>query len=207
MPVYQVAHAGIPFTLMQRDKIARGITRIHHDVTNAPEPFVRVVFEPMPFGNIYTAGEVDASIVLLGNVRAGRSEVQRQQLVERCYALLREVTGADPTQIVIGLNELPSTWLMEAGFFMPEPTDEAESAWIARLQSAYPGKFDGWGGAGQHPEVAADDDEATRLERLRHLAERYLTVARGQGHDVRTLLGQLTELVTDNGSSVPAGRR
>jgi phenylpyruvate tautomerase PptA (4-oxalocrotonate tautomerase family) len=206
MPVYQVAHAGIPFTLMQRDRIARGITRIHHDVTHAPEPFVRVVFEPMPYGNIYTAGEIDTSIVLFGNVRAGRSEVQRRQLVEQCYALLREVTGADPGQIVVGLNELPSTWLMEAGFFMPEATDEAESAWIARLQDAYPGRYDEWGGEGKHPEVASDD-EATRLERLRHLTERYLTVARGQGHDVRSLLGQLTELVGDDGPSVPAGRR
>lgn len=205
MPVYQVAHAGIPFTLMQRDRIAQGITRIHHDVTNAPEPFVRVVFEPMPFGNIYTAGEVGSSIVLFGNVRSGRSEVQRRQLVERCYALLREVTGAHPSQIVVGLNELPSTWLMEAGFFMPEATDEAESAWIAQLQDAYPGQFDEWGGEGKHPEVASAD-EATRRERLRHLAERYLTVARGQGHDVRSLIGQLTELVGDGGSSVPAGR-
>jgi phenylpyruvate tautomerase PptA (4-oxalocrotonate tautomerase family) len=206
MPVYQVAHAGIPFTLMQRDRIARGITTIHHEVTNAPEPFVRVVFQPMPFGNIYTAGEVEASIVVSCGVRAGRSEVARRQLVERCYALVREVTGARPSQIVVALNELPSTWLMEAGFFMPEPTDEAESAWIAQLQDAYPGEFDEWGEEGKHPEVTADD-EGTRVERLRHLAERYLTVARGQGHDVRSLIGQLTELVSEDGASVPAGRR
>jgi phenylpyruvate tautomerase PptA (4-oxalocrotonate tautomerase family) len=196
MPVYQVAHAGIPFTLLQRDAIARGITRIHHEVTNAPEPFVRVAFQPMPFGNIYTAGEVEGSIVVFGNVRAGRSELQRRQLVQGCYDVVREASGAHPSQIVVGLNELPSSWLMEAGFFMPEPTDEAESAWIAGLQETFPGQFDAWGGGGKHPEIVTTvDDEATRLEQLRHLSERYLTIARGQGHDVRTLLGQLTELV------------
>ena len=197
MPVYQLAHAGIPFTIIQRDRLARGITKIHHDVTNAPEPFVRIVFEALPFGNIYTAGEIAPSIVLSGNIRAGRSEVMRQQIVERCYALIRDVTGAAPNQIVVAVNELPSSWLMEAGFFLPEPTDQAEAVWIAQLQAAYPGDFDDWGGDGAHPEIDTDgtEDEAGRLARLRHLTERYVTVARGQGHDVRAMIGQLAELL------------
>lgn len=194
MPVYQLGHAGVPLSILQRDRLAKGITTIHHDETNAPEPFVRVIFEPLPYGAIYTAGEIAPSVLVSGLIRAGRSEVIRQRLVRRIYDLVSEVTKCPPDQIGVEVHELPSSWLMEAGFFLPEPTDEAETAWIKQLQETYPGQFDGWGGEGQHPALATVDDE-TRLAQLRHLAQRYLEVGKGQGHDVRAMLGQLGELV------------
>jgi hypothetical protein len=67
---------------------------------------------------------------------------------------------------------------MKAGF-MPEPTEEAEAAWIAQLQHANPGGPDG-GVDGEHPEITTSDDESTRRAHLRHLTQRYLEVAVGR---------------------------
>lgn len=193
MPVYQVVHSGIPFTLTQRDRLARGMTKIHHDVTNAPEPFVRIVFQPAPFGTIYTAGEIAPSIVVNGNIRDGRSQAARQEIIQRIYDLVIDVTDATPSQIVVALHEVPNTWIMEAGYFMPAANDADEDAWIATLQRAYPGEFDEWGSGGKAPSLETDEDEQTRLQRLRALTERYAMIARRNGHDVKSLLGQLAD--------------
>lgn len=193
MPVYQVAHSGLPLTLTQRDRLARGITKIHHDVTNAPEPFVRIVFQPIPFGLLYTAGEIAPSIIVAGNIRDGRSEASRQQIIQRCYDLVTEVTDAMPSQIVVTVDEVPYSWIMEAGYFMPPANDAAEDAWIAQLQRAYPGEFDEWGASGKAPALETEADDQSRLQRIRQLTERYAMIARRNGHDVKTLLGQMAE--------------
>ncbi|MBM9466671.1 tautomerase family protein [Nakamurella leprariae] len=205
MPIYQVAHCGLPLTVTQRDRLARGITRIHHDVTNAPEPFVRIVFQPVPFGLMYTAGELAPSIIVHGSIRDGRSEVARQQIVQRCYDLVVDVTSAAPNQVVVSIDEVPYSWIMEAGYFMPPANDTAEGAWIAQLQAAYPGDFDDWGSGGKAPEMDGDRDDQSRLQRLRRLTDRYVTLARGQGQDVRSLFGQLIDQLGPEPATEPAG--
>lgn len=95
VPVYQFAHSGVPLGRAERDRLARGITEIHHSETNAPEPFVRVVFEPMPLGTVYTAGEVSPSVLLNCGIRAGRSGAIRRRIIHRCYDLVSEVTQSE----------------------------------------------------------------------------------------------------------------
>lgn len=74
MPGYQFVHSGVPLELAERDRLARGITEIHHSETNAPEPFIRVGFEPLPLGTVYTGGEVSPSVLLNCGIRSGRSD-------------------------------------------------------------------------------------------------------------------------------------
>lgn len=207
MPIYQVVHSGLPLTLTQRDRLARGITAIHHDATNAPEPFIRVAFQPVPFGLLYTAGDLAPSLIVAGHIRDGRSEAVRQEIVRRIYGLAAEVTEATPSQIVVSVDEVPAGWIMEAGYFMPPANDEAENAWIAQLQQAYPGEFDAWGGGGKAPDLDADVDDSTRMRRLRQLTERYMMIARRNGHDVRSLFGQLTDQLKEPSSEVAGGSR
>jgi phenylpyruvate tautomerase PptA (4-oxalocrotonate tautomerase family) len=136
MPVYQFAAIGVPLEEDQRDRLAEGITEIHSSETGAPEPFIRVVFLPIPYGFGYTAGGVAPSIVVNGGIRAGRSDATRHAIMRRIHELVLEVTDVPAGQIVVSTMDLPSNWLMEAGLIMPQPIPEEEAAWIAKLEAA-----------------------------------------------------------------------
>ena len=115
-----------------------------HEVTQAPEPFIRVVFQPMPLGLMYTAGEIAPSFILHAGCRAGRSDATRSELLARLHDVVAEVTELPPDQIIVAISETPSSWLMEAGMVMPEPIPAAEAAWIAEIKKRFPGKYDEW---------------------------------------------------------------
>ena len=143
MPVYQVVTSGIDLSQEQRDTLAKRLTETHHRVTQAPEPFIRIVFQPMPLGLIYSTGEIAPALILAG-CRAGRSDATRTQLLQELYHDLREVTDVPAEQIVVAISETPSPWLIEAGMVMPQATHDDEAAWIERLRQEYPGKYDSY---------------------------------------------------------------
>lgn len=142
MPIYQVVTSGVDLSKEQRDTLAERFTNVHHEVTQAPEPFIRVVFTPMPLGLMYTAGKVEPSFVLAAGCRAGRSENTRHELIGKLYDVVRDVTDLPPDQIFIAATDTPSSWLMEAGLILPEPTHDREVAWMKQLQEMFPGKYD-----------------------------------------------------------------
>lgn len=141
MPIYQVVTVEVDLGKTQRDRLAAGLTEIHHDETQAPEPFIRVVFQPLPLGLAYTAGRVEPSFLLSCGIRAGRSEATRHSILRRCYDLVRDVTDLPPTQIFVAAPELLSSWLLEAGLILPEPNPEAERTWVQELERLYPGQL------------------------------------------------------------------
>lgn len=143
MPVYQCVTAGIDLTENQRDRIAAGITTIHHEETQAPEPFIRVAFTPLPQGLMYTAGKVENTVLISGGIRAGRSEVTRRNILRRLHALVIDVVDVPIDQVVVVVNDVPNGWILEAGLPMPEPTPEAEAAWDAELRALLPERYAG----------------------------------------------------------------
>ena len=142
MPIYQVVTSGVELTAEQRNTLAKRFTETHHEVTQAPEPFIRVVFQPMPLGLMYTAGEIAPSFVLGAGCRGGRSEDTRHELMQKLYEVIREVTALPPDQIFVAATDTPASWLMEAGLVLPEPVPDAEAAWMTKLQTLFPGKYD-----------------------------------------------------------------
>lgn len=199
MPVYQLVHSGIPLSLSERDRLAQGILEIHHSETNAPEPFVRVVFTPLPLGTIYTAGKISPSVLLSCGIRAGRTQEVRQSIIRRCYDLLAEVTQAPADQIFVVVEEAESSWIMEAGFFLPEPDDASEAAWIADLQQAYPGQYDEWGPGGKRPidHTGVMSGVTERAAELRRLTEQLLAQTEREGADALKVLQPLQDFVGD----------
>lgn len=143
MPVYQCVTAGVDLTDDQRERIAHGITTIHHDETQAPEPFIRVAFEPLPLGLMYTAGKIEPSIIITGGIRYGRGEAVRRRIMDRLHQLAVEVTGSPEDQVLIVVQDVPNAWAMEAGIVMPEPTAEAEAEWARQLAEKLPHRFAG----------------------------------------------------------------
>ncbi|MDO8188514.1 tautomerase family protein [Conexibacter sp. JD483] len=136
MPLYECSTPSGMLDADQRQRLAAGITRIHAEETQAPEPFIRVVFDELAEGCGFTAGVPAPSVILRGGIRAGRSEDTRRAILTRSFELLREVTGAPAETIVISVMDFPSQWASEAGFILPEPTPEAEAAWLDDLEAA-----------------------------------------------------------------------
>jgi phenylpyruvate tautomerase PptA (4-oxalocrotonate tautomerase family) len=141
MPVFQIVTSGVDLTEEQRSSLATSITRTHHEITGAPDPFIRVAFTPMPLGLMYTAGRIEPSFVLSGVCRAGRSDQTRRELLLKLYEVVQAVVDLPPDQVLVAINESPSSWLMEGGLVLPEPTHDAEVAWMAQLNEMFPGKY------------------------------------------------------------------
>ncbi|MCD2191956.1 tautomerase family protein [Actinomycetospora endophytica] len=141
MPVYQVVTSGVELTEEQRDALATRFTDTHHEVTGAPDPFVRIVFQPLPLGLMYTAGRVEPSLILSAGCRGGRSEQTRHELMTKLYEVIQDVVGLPADQVVVVVSDTPSSWIIEAGMVLPEPTHDAEALWMKKLDEMFPGKY------------------------------------------------------------------
>lgn len=107
-------------------KIAEAVTRIHCEVTDAPPTFVHVFFfedAPMP-------PLADKSAMIYGQIRAGRTDVQKAQIAAEMGAALCEHTGLTPDAVHVFTTDTPASWVMEGGDVLPEPGEEEE--WLAR---------------------------------------------------------------------------
>ncbi len=105
MPVYSCS---TPLTLCAetRRAIAKEFTRIHHEFTGAPEPFVNIVFLDLPYGSHYLAGEVRENGTLINAiVRAGRSLETRQALLKSLSGAWSHLTGQPERKLVIRVEE------------------------------------------------------------------------------------------------------
>ncbi|MBV9720945.1 MAG: tautomerase family protein [Mycobacterium sp.] len=144
MPIYQVITGGVELNGGQRDVLAKRFTEVHHAVTNAPEPFIRVIFQALQPGLIYTAGEVTPSFILIAGCRGGRTDDTRLKLMKELHAVIRMVTNMPEDQIVIVVSDTPASWVMEAGMVLPETHHETEAAWMQELQAKFPGKYENY---------------------------------------------------------------
>ncbi|MEO1642320.1 MAG: tautomerase family protein [Pseudomonadota bacterium] len=106
-------------------KIAKDITDIHCDVTDAPPTFVHAFFfeeaAHQPLGE-HTA-------FLFGQIRSGRTEEQKQDIRERMAASISAHAGIPVDQILVMTTDTPAKWVMEGGDLLPEPGEEAD--WLA----------------------------------------------------------------------------
>ena len=105
--------------------IARDITDIHCDVTGAPPTFVHAFFfeeaPHVPLG--------DSKALLFGQIRAGRTERQKAEMLERMSESIHIHTGIARADIAASTTDTPASWVMEGGDLLPEPGEE--ESWLA----------------------------------------------------------------------------
>jgi phenylpyruvate tautomerase PptA (4-oxalocrotonate tautomerase family) len=134
MPIYQCVTSK---TLSPETKaaIAKEITRIHVELTAAPEPFINVVFSDLPLGSHYLAGAVRENGTLISAiVRAGRTLETRQALLKSLSAAWSRLTGQPERNLILKVEEADPAVIMEAGLIMPRPGEEA--AWMEANKTA-----------------------------------------------------------------------
>ncbi|WOE75213.1 hypothetical protein [Alterisphingorhabdus coralli] len=124
MPLYLCnAHAGV-IPEAAKAKIAKDITDIHCEQTDAPPTFVHAFFfedAPMPpLGN--------ATVHLHGNIRAGRDDATKEEIVKQMRQSVARHSGIALENITMSTQDVPAHWVMEGGDLLPEPGEEA--AWL-----------------------------------------------------------------------------
>ena len=112
-----------------KQAIAKDITRIHCEVTDAPPQLVHTIFlegatRPPLEGK--TAS-------LFGSIRSGRTEAQKRQITETMGQSIERHAGIAVDEIRAVASDIPASWVMEGGHIFPEPGEEA--AWLEKHEA------------------------------------------------------------------------
>jgi phenylpyruvate tautomerase PptA (4-oxalocrotonate tautomerase family) len=125
MPLYRCSVAPGLSSYEQRSRIAKEVTRIHCEVTDALAGFVHAFFADDRDGRL-PAGK---RAVLLGSIRRGRTPEQKQRLRDEMARALADTLGVALDEVAVVVVEVPARWVMEGGRVLPEPGEDA--AWLA----------------------------------------------------------------------------
>jgi phenylpyruvate tautomerase PptA (4-oxalocrotonate tautomerase family) len=133
MPTYTVYATRGELSDRQKGAIASGITNTHSRVTGAQGFFAQVVFIEVEAGNWFMGGKKLAArqLFLTGSVRGGRPVEMKNQLVSGLCDLLCEAADFPKSGVWVYLNELPPSHMIEYGYVLPEPGQEA--AWLESM--------------------------------------------------------------------------
>ena len=133
MPTYVCwARAGL-LSPDQRQRIAKSITEIHHDVALAPRYFVQVVFNDLKSQTHFVAGtEAEPNhIWIRADIRSGRTQDQKCRLMTRIVDDVCTITGAPRESVWVYISDIPGSSVLEFGHILPQPGEE--DAWFTKL--------------------------------------------------------------------------
>ena len=133
MPTYTVTNSNFNLSSKQQKKLAEGITKVHNIVTGANTYFAQVIFNKTNKNNHFMGGKKvkEASMFLLGQIRAGRSKKVKDKLITDLKDVLVKNSKLDETQIWVYINDLPPSQMIEYGAVLPESGKENE--WFTNL--------------------------------------------------------------------------
>ena len=128
MPTYTVTNSNFNLTSNQQKKLAEGITKVHNVVTGANTYFAQVIFNKTKKNNHFMGGKKvkEASIFLLGQIRAGRPKKIKDRLISDLKNILVKKTKLDETQVWVYIVDLPPSQMIEYGAVLPESGKELQ---------------------------------------------------------------------------------
>ena len=117
----------------QRQRIAKSITEIHHDVALAPRYFVQVIFSELEPHSHYVGGaEAEPNhIWIRADIRSGRTQEQKGRLLTRIVDDVCAISDVSRENIWVYVSDIPGTSVVEFGHILPQPGEE--DAWFAKL--------------------------------------------------------------------------
>ncbi|MBU3626064.1 4-oxalocrotonate tautomerase [Polynucleobacter sp. JS-Safj-400b-B2] len=133
MATYTVNYAGFSLTTHQRFTIAKAITKIHADVTGAEAYFAQVIFKQLDLHDCFIGGILldEPHLFLSGQIRSGRSEQMKKQLLVELEVALQSASGLAGHQIWAYIDEITPGQMVEYGQILPAVGDE--SIWFSTL--------------------------------------------------------------------------
>jgi phenylpyruvate tautomerase PptA (4-oxalocrotonate tautomerase family) len=140
MPIYRCLVQQNRFNAEQKSKLACEITRIHAEVTGAPEIFVDVIFDEAAQGDWFTGGELSSRSIIQAHIRAGRTVEQKTRLLSSISRSWKLVTGQPEQDLEITLTDFEAKNIMRGGMLLPEAGEEHQ--WLEQLEAATSGAIE-----------------------------------------------------------------
>ena len=136
MPTYVCSAAGGRLTPDQKAEIVRSITAIHHEETGAPRYLVQVIFYDVAPDSHYIAGRPAPAnqIWVRGDIRSGRTNEQKSQMLRRIMRDIAKASGAAEDTVWVYLSDIPAENIAEYGRVLPPPGKE--DTWFSSLPDA-----------------------------------------------------------------------
>jgi phenylpyruvate tautomerase PptA (4-oxalocrotonate tautomerase family) len=122
MPLYTITTQANVLNSPAKTDLAEKLTAFHADYADIPRNWVHIVFHEYSIGSGFTAGTPAPTAALTLLIRTGRSADYKQEMLKRLWSLLQAATGAADEEIVLGIQEVPSSQAMEMGRLMPDVT-------------------------------------------------------------------------------------
>lgn len=140
MPIYRCLVQKNRLDGEQKRKVASEITRIHAEVTGAPESFVDVIFGEMVRGDWFTGGELSSRSLIQAHIRAGRTDEQKTRLMSAISQSWKQVTGQAEQDLEITLTDIEAKNIMRGGMLLPRAGEEHQ--WLEEFEAATSGAIE-----------------------------------------------------------------
>ena len=118
MPLYIAIVQDDTVSAETKAKIAEEITRIHATMMKVPKSFVRVIFLSYTNGSGFTGGEQGPTASLNCVMRSGHTLEDKTDMLQQLWTTFQGLTGIATDQLVLSLQEIPSSNAMEMGQIM-----------------------------------------------------------------------------------------
>lgn len=119
MPLYTLTTQSGVLSNEAKASLADELATFHADYSGVPKEWVQVVFQDYASGSGFSAGKPAAVAALILQIRTGRSEEYKREMVQQLWKIFQRATEAPDNHIVIGVNEVPPSQAMEMGKVMP----------------------------------------------------------------------------------------
>ena len=133
MATYSVYYAGLSLTTHQKFELAKAITKIHADITGAEAYFAQVIFKALDMHDCFIGGVLldEPHIFLNGQIRSGRSEQMKKQLLVELEIAMQSASKLAGHQIWAYIDEIVPGQMIEYGQLLPAVGED--SVWFSRL--------------------------------------------------------------------------
>lgn len=121
MATYCISYAGLSLTTHQKYTLAQAVTKIHADVTGAEAYFAQVIFKELDLHDCFIGGVLldEAHVFLNGQIRAGRSEQTKKQLLVELEIAIQGAIKLPGHHIWAYIDEIAPNQMIEYGQILP----------------------------------------------------------------------------------------
>ena len=133
MPTYFVNSSNLKIVKKIKEKLAKKITKIHHEATGANKYFAQVIFNKTKLGDHYMGGKTVSKpeIFIYGHIRSGRTAKVKNKLITGLREIIRKNTRLKKDNIWVYILDLKPNQMIEYGELLPKSGDEKK--WFNNL--------------------------------------------------------------------------